>query len=157
MSAGANKPPTGTPAQAAAVANLVSGIKQVPSTQAPVQVQQQQSHQQQVLQQKVAQQTVNYGPPSIRTITGALSALPTTQGASVAAAQVAAANIQAAPTSSPINAGSAQFQKLKVEDALSYLDQVKFRFGNQPQVYNDFLDIMKEFKSQVRGCEWSQN
>ena len=24
----------------------------------------------------------------------------------------------------------------------------KFKFGNQPQVYNDFLDIMKEFKSQ---------
>ena len=45
-------------------------------------------------------------------------------------------------------AGSAQFQRLKVEDALSYLDQVKFKFGNQPQVYNDFLDIMKEFKSQ---------
>lgn len=41
-----------------------------------------------------------------------------------------------------------QFQRLKVEDALSYLDQVKFQFGNQPQVYNDFLDIMKEFKSQ---------
>uniref|UniRef100_A0A8C7Y3X3 Paired amphipathic helix protein Sin3a n=1 Tax=Oryzias sinensis TaxID=183150 RepID=A0A8C7Y3X3_9TELE len=37
---------------------------------------------------------------------------------------------------------------LKVEDALSYLDQVKLQFGNQPQVYNDFLDIMKEFKSQ---------
>ena len=35
------------------------------------------------------------------------------------------------------------FQRLKVEDALSYLDQVKFKFGNQPQVYNDFLDIMK--------------
>ncbi|CAB3383189.1 Hypothetical predicted protein [Cloeon dipterum] len=41
-----------------------------------------------------------------------------------------------------------QFQRLKVEDALSYLDQVKFKFGSQPQVYNDFLDIMKEFKSQ---------
>ncbi|XP_050434250.1 paired amphipathic helix protein Sin3b [Adelges cooleyi] len=41
-----------------------------------------------------------------------------------------------------------QFQRLKVEDALSYLDQVKFKFSNQPQVYNDFLDIMKEFKSQ---------
>uniref|UniRef100_A0A8C2WAV2 SIN3 transcription regulator family member Ab n=1 Tax=Cyclopterus lumpus TaxID=8103 RepID=A0A8C2WAV2_CYCLU len=41
-----------------------------------------------------------------------------------------------------------QFQRLKVEDALSYLDQVKLQFGNQPQVYNDFLDIMKEFKSQ---------
>ena len=44
--------------------------------------------------------------------------------------------------------GNAQFQRLKVEDALSYLDQVKFKFGNQPQVYNDFLDIMKEFKTQ---------
>jgi hypothetical protein len=39
-------------------------------------------------------------------------------------------------------------QRLKVEDALNYLDQVKYKFGNQPQVYNDFLDIMKEFKSQ---------
>lgn len=44
--------------------------------------------------------------------------------------------------------GSSNFQRLKVEDALSYLDQVKFKFGNEPQVYNDFLDIMKEFKSQ---------
>lgn len=43
---------------------------------------------------------------------------------------------------------SQQFQRLKVEDALSYLDQVKYKFGSQPQVYNDFLDIMKEFKSQ---------
>lgn len=41
-----------------------------------------------------------------------------------------------------------QFQRLKVEDALSYLDQVKYKFNDQPQVYNDFLDIMKEFKSQ---------
>uniref|UniRef100_A0A8B9KBF5 SIN3 transcription regulator family member Aa n=1 Tax=Astyanax mexicanus TaxID=7994 RepID=A0A8B9KBF5_ASTMX len=44
--------------------------------------------------------------------------------------------------------GQQQFQRLKVEDALSYLDQVKLQFGSQPQVYNDFLDIMKEFKSQ---------
>uniref|UniRef100_H2YZP5 Paired amphipathic helix protein Sin3a n=1 Tax=Ciona savignyi TaxID=51511 RepID=H2YZP5_CIOSA len=49
---------------------------------------------------------------------------------------------------SQIQAQQHQFQKLKVEDALSYLDQVKFQFGNQPQVYTDFLDIMKEFKSQ---------
>ncbi|XP_023205993.1 paired amphipathic helix protein Sin3a [Xiphophorus maculatus] len=52
----------------------------------------------------------------------------------------------AAPPSSA--QGHQQFQRLKVEDALSYLDQVKLQFGNQPQVYNDFLDIMKEFKSQ---------
>lgn len=35
-----------------------------------------------------------------------------------------------------------------VEDALSYLDQVKIRFGNDPATYNGFLEIMKEFKSQ---------
>ncbi|XP_050558448.1 paired amphipathic helix protein Sin3b isoform X2 [Spodoptera frugiperda] len=45
-----------------------------------------------------------------------------------------------------------QFQRLKVEDALSYLDQVKYKFNTQPQVYNDFLDIMKEFKSQTLYC-----
>ncbi|EDV37338.1 uncharacterized protein Dana_GF11469, isoform A [Drosophila ananassae] len=37
--------------------------------------------------------------------------------------------------------------RLKVEDALSYLDQVKFQYADQPQIYNNFLDIMKEFKS----------
>ncbi|ESN92146.1 hypothetical protein HELRODRAFT_116136 [Helobdella robusta] len=41
------------------------------------------------------------------------------------------------------------FSRLKVEDALSYLDRVKQQFCTQPQVYNDFLDIMKEFKSQT--------
>ncbi|KAG8126752.1 hypothetical protein E2320_021845 [Naja naja] len=35
-----------------------------------------------------------------------------------------------------------------VEDALSYLDQVKIRFGSDPATYNGFLEIMKEFKSQ---------
>lgn len=37
--------------------------------------------------------------------------------------------------------------RLKVEDALSYLDQVKLQYSDQPQIYNNFLDIMKEFKS----------
>uniref|UniRef100_A0A667X4V2 Paired amphipathic helix protein Sin3b n=1 Tax=Myripristis murdjan TaxID=586833 RepID=A0A667X4V2_9TELE len=35
-----------------------------------------------------------------------------------------------------------------LQNALSYLDQVKIRFGNDPGIYNKFLDIMKEFKSQ---------
>lgn len=55
---------------------------------------------------------------------------------------------QPATQQSPGGGGSSSFQRLKVEDALTYLDLVKFKFGNQPQVYNDFLDIMKEFKSQ---------
>ena len=40
------------------------------------------------------------------------------------------------------------YTPLNVKDALSYLDQVKQRFQDQPEVYNRFLDIMKEFKSQ---------
>ncbi|KAL9934845.1 hypothetical protein V8E36_006620 [Tilletia maclaganii] len=37
---------------------------------------------------------------------------------------------------------------LNVKDALSYLDQVKVQFQTSPDVYNRFLDIMKDFKSQ---------
>lgn len=33
------------------------------------------------------------------------------------------------------------------QDALSYLDQVKVQFHDHPDVYNKFLDIMKDFKS----------
>jgi paired amphipathic helix protein Sin3a len=36
-----------------------------------------------------------------------------------------------------------------LNDALSYLDQVKVRFSDHPDVYNRFLDIMKDFKSQA--------
>ncbi|XP_063370745.1 paired amphipathic helix protein Sin3b [Cydia amplana] len=53
------------------------------------------------------------------------------------------------PGAPPAAPPGAQFQRLKVEDALSYLDLVKYKFNTQPQVYNDFLDIMKEFKSQT--------
>lgn len=40
------------------------------------------------------------------------------------------------------------FPSPQVEDALTYLDQVKIRFGSDPATYNGFLEIMKEFKSQ---------
>ena len=61
-------------------------------------------------------------------------------------------------------------RELKVEDALHYLDQVrvqparssvapltartpyaqvKSQFGDQPKIYNQFLDIMKDFKAQT--------
>ena len=38
---------------------------------------------------------------------------------------------------------------LNVSDALSYLDDVKNQFQDNPDVYNQFLDIIKDFKSQV--------
>ncbi len=142
-----------------------------------LQQQQTQAHQQQVVHQKAAHQTVTFGPPGLRqpTLPGAgAAALPTV---SAPAAAAAVASVAVAGGSTPAAAGgaagmgqgSSQFQRLKVEDALSYLDQVrvfynfqyrtartalstpfqvKYKFGNQPQVYNDFLDIMKEFKSQ---------
>ncbi|KAF8869638.1 hypothetical protein CPB84DRAFT_1754931 [Gymnopilus junonius] len=37
---------------------------------------------------------------------------------------------------------------LNVADALTYLDAVKVQFQDQPDVYNHFLDIMKEFKNE---------
>jgi len=38
-----------------------------------------------------------------------------------------------------------------INDAQSYLAQVKFNFANQPQVYNGFMDVMKEFKLEKIG------
>lgn len=39
-----------------------------------------------------------------------------------------------------------QFQELKVEDALQYLDLVKQKYIDKPHVYMEFLQIMKKFK-----------
>lgn len=43
---------------------------------------------------------------------------------------------------------SSSYRTLNVRDALSYLDQVKIRFQDQNEVYNQFLDVMKLFKTQ---------
>lgn len=59
------------------------------------------------------------------------------------------------PTSdSPVGPSGAQAspdvgRALNVTDALSYLDAVKVQFNDKPEVYNRFLDIMKDFKSQT--------
>ena len=37
---------------------------------------------------------------------------------------------------------------VKFETALEFLDQVKTQFQHRPQVYKEFLKIMKDFKSQ---------
>lgn len=44
--------------------------------------------------------------------------------------------------------GNSSYRTLNVRDALSYLDQVKVRFQDQNEVYNQFLDVMKLFKTQ---------
>jgi paired amphipathic helix protein Sin3a len=47
----------------------------------------------------------------------------------------------------PGTMGMGQGQQPILNDALSYLDQVKVQFADHPDVYNRFLDIMKDFKS----------
>tara|TARA_R110002050_G_scaffold141628_1_gene266806 strand:- start:3643 stop:3996 length:354 start_codon:yes stop_codon:yes gene_type:complete len=46
----------------------------------------------------------------------------------------------------PVNFG--RQQQVKFENALDFLDQVKLQFSRQPIVYNQFLEIMKDFKTQ---------
>lgn len=46
------------------------------------------------------------------------------------------------------SAAATSYRPLNVKDALTYLDQVKVQFQERPDVYNKFLDIMKDFKSQ---------
>ena len=55
----------------------------------------------------------------------------------------------ASPTGMPEQQSGGTERPLNVSDALSYLDSVKAQFAEQPEVYNKFLDIMKDFKSQL--------
>jgi paired amphipathic helix protein Sin3a len=52
-----------------------------------------------------------------------------------------------APGAQQIGQPQGQGQQPILNDALSYLDQVKVQFADHPDVYNKFLDIMKDFKS----------
>ncbi|KAF9237765.1 hypothetical protein BU15DRAFT_75757 [Melanogaster broomeanus] len=48
------------------------------------------------------------------------------------------------------NEGQANERRLNVTDALRYLqDSIKVQFQDQPDIYNHFLDIMKDFKIQL--------
>ena len=44
-------------------------------------------------------------------------------------------------------AGASGAGKLTTNDALSYLREVKTRFANDKHIYDEFLEIMKEFKA----------
>lgn len=65
-------------------------------------------------------------------------------------------------TSTPVDIG--QRRRLSVQDAINYLEKVKYEFGNRSNVYNRFIEIMKEFKANtidtlgviVRVCQLFQ-
>mmetsp|Transcript_10718 Transcript_10718/g.23741 ORF Transcript_10718/g.23741 Transcript_10718/m.23741 type:complete len:625 (+) Transcript_10718:189-2063(+) len=48
----------------------------------------------------------------------------------------------------------ANSNEVNLEDALHYLDQVKLEFGNRPHIYNEFLEIMKNFKAREVDTIW---
>jgi paired amphipathic helix protein Sin3a len=104
------------------------------------------------------------GPPGL----GMSLSTPPSAGAAAAAAAassrqppqlapVGAPNALLAPVAAPFSSVPAKpsvaaapppMPALRVEDALLYLDEVKREFGNRPRIYNEFLAIMKNFKSQ---------
>lgn len=59
--------------------------------------------------------------------------------------------VQRSGKQSPVDSqnSSSVDKPLNVTDALIYLDAVKRQFQDQPDVYNQFLDIMKEFKHEL--------
>ncbi|ORY80409.1 hypothetical protein BCR37DRAFT_369309 [Protomyces lactucae-debilis] len=96
-----------------------------------------------------ARRETSPGTDTFPAVDGSLQA-PASAGT---AAQTQAQQQQSAATQQTIlqaaqRAADQGYRPLNVKDALSYLDQVKIRFFDQPDVYNRFLDIMKDFKSQ---------
>ena len=55
-----------------------------------------------------------------------------------------------APAKAPMAGGAAPpyRQNEKLEDVLAYLDRVKLKFEDAPEIYNQFLDIIKKFHAQ---------
>jgi len=72
---------------------------------------------------------------------------PMTHESSASSSNAPPSNVPLPPLS--FVEGQPQERQLNVTDALSYLDAVKVQFQDQPEVYNQFLDIMKDFKSQL--------
>jgi paired amphipathic helix protein Sin3a len=73
--------------------------------------------------------------------------------ASMQITEFAVAHAPGAAPPAPIAAAPAAAmdgpRPLNVIDALSYLDAIKAQFVDRPDVYERFLEIMKDFKSQL--------
>ncbi|KAJ2747575.1 hypothetical protein GGI20_000400 [Coemansia sp. BCRC 34301] len=80
---------------------------------------------------------------------GATPHVPTQSAAPNGAPALPPATAAVGASSEPVKPPQvdANGRQLNVSDALSYLDLVKSQFQDRPEVYNQFLEIMKEFKS----------
>ncbi|KAI8645248.1 hypothetical protein BD408DRAFT_412043 [Parasitella parasitica] len=85
-------------------------------------------------------------PPLSSSALGSRSRLNYSETSQHVAAETTASGTKKGNPASPKSDG---YRPLNVIDALAYLDQVKGRFADNPKVYNKFLDIMKDFKSQA--------
>jgi histone deacetylase complex regulatory component SIN3 len=57
-------------------------------------------------------------------------------------------NTPTSTTSNVISTGSTSTtQSMQLNDAFAYLDRVRAEFADQPEIYNKFLQVMREFKS----------
>ena len=56
--------------------------------------------------------------------------------------------VSTASSSNISSSGSASTtQSMQLNDAFAYLDRVRAEFADQPEIYNKFLQVMREFKS----------
>eukprot|EP01116_Phalansterium_solitarium_P019014 TRINITY_DN5195_c0_g1_i1.p1 TRINITY_DN5195_c0_g1~~TRINITY_DN5195_c0_g1_i1.p1 ORF type:complete len:1266 (+),score=480.31 TRINITY_DN5195_c0_g1_i1:73-3870(+) len=95
------------------------------------------------LQSQPVLQPESLVPDHVRSPTSLSEAQPISQSAASHAAEHIAHMQAGAPSAAPNSV-----KQVKFENALDFLDQVKLQFANQPKVYNQFLDIMKDFKAQ---------
>lgn len=86
-------------------------------------------------------------PESVTTATN--NAVNSQQNTNASSVTANSPSTTAKTTAASNNNSSSGYRPLNVKDALTYLDQVKMKFADQAKVYNRFLDIMKEFKSQA--------
>jgi paired amphipathic helix protein Sin3a len=86
-------------------------------------------------------------PPSRLGLTAQTQAAQLPQQHQVMAGRMGANPARPPPQAGP-GTGLGGMRELRVEDALLYLDDVKRAFDDRPEVYNEFLSIMKNFKSQ---------
>lgn len=81
--------------------------------------------------------------PHINTKTSSISSVINDSSATVASAVVETSTSPIAPAT----ATTPTTQSMQLNDAFAYLDRVRAEFADQPEIYNKFLQVMREFKS----------
>ncbi|BGP01202.1 hypothetical protein NBRC10513v2_002153 [Rhodotorula toruloides] len=90
----------------------------------------------------------HHAPPTHASSQPAQQRQPAFQGQGQRAQQPGQSGQQPPPPAQAQQQQQAAFRPLNVRDALHYLDRVKQQFANEYEVYDQFLTIMKDFKTQ---------